>query len=387
MTSWNWLTQTQARWPFVLRVLLKTGLLLAAFNLIYAALQPLPAIGQLSIYGWLAPYRPRLPYADRPELAYSLSLNSLETMFASHAIRAPKATDEYRVALIGDSSTWGVLLRPEETYAGVLNTLDLSSPDGRRMVFYNLGYPQQSLAKDGLILQEALHYGLDEVLWLVTLEAFAPHAQLDPLIVRQNPARARALLGDELVAHYESLPDGPILHRSTFWDETLFGQRRALADWWRLQWYGLAWASTGLDQHYPVSYPLRSNDFSPQDFDGDLTSWQNYNAERPLTADDLAFGVLTRLSQVAGSVPLRLVNEPIFIADGQGSETRYNFWYPRWAYDLYRELLSDHAQAYNWAYLDLWDAIAPDEFTDSPVHLTPRGAQQTGKALAAWLTR
>ena len=386
MTGWNWLTQTQARWPFALRVLLKTALLLTVFNLTYATWQPLPAIGQVSVYGWLVPYRLRLPYADRPELAYSLSLNSLEAMFASHAIRAPKAADEYRVALIGDSSTWGVLLRPEETYAGVLNSLELRSPDRRRMVFYNLGYPQQSLTKDSLILQEALRYELDEVLWLVTLEAFAPYAQLDPLIVRQNPARARAALGDELVARYESLPDGATLHRPSLWDTTLFGQRRALADWWRLQWYGLAWSATGIDQHYPTDYPLRSNDFSPQAFGGDLAHWQGYRAERPFAANDLAFNVLARLRREAKGVKLRLVNEPIFIADGQGSETRYNFWYPRWAYDAYRELLSSFAQAESWVYLDLWDAIAPDEFTDSPVHLTPRGAQQLGQALADWLS-
>jgi len=384
MTGWEWLTQAAASWPFVVRVLLKAALLLVVFNLGYAALQPLPSIGQASIYGWLVPYRPRLPYADRPELAYSLSLNSLEAMFASHAIRAPKAPDEYRVALIGDSSTWGVLLRPEETYVGVLNNLSLRAADGRRMVFYNLGYPQQSLAKDGLILSEALRYGLDEVVWLVTLEAFAPYAQLDPLIVRQNPARLRALLGDD-AARYEALPDGPTLHRPNLWDQTLFGQRRALADWWRLQWYGLAWATTGIDQHYPADYPLRSSDFAAEDFGGDLTGWQAFSFAKPFTADDLAFDVLARARQALEAVPLRLVNEPIFIAAGQGSEARYNFWYPRWAYDQYRALLNAQAEAENWAYLDLWDAIAPTEFTDSPVHLTPRGAQQVGEALASWL--
>jgi len=384
MNGWEWLTQPAARWPFVVRVLLKTALLLLVFNLAYALLAPLPAIGQASVYGWLAPYRLRLPYADRPELDYNLSLNSLEAMFASHAIRAPKAADEYRVALIGDSSTWGVLLRPEETYAGVLNSLGLRANDDRRMVFYNLGYPQQSLAKDGLILSEALRYELDEVLWLVTLEAFALPSQLDPLLVRQNPARLRALLGDSTSRY---LSAGPGLGSSNLWDETLFGQRRALADWWRLQWYGLAWATTGIDQHYPSTYPLRSSDFYAEDFGGDLTSWQNYRADAPFSADDLAFDVLAQARRITGAVPLRLVNEPIFIAAGQGSKVRYNFWYPRWAYDQYRDLLSAYAQAEQLAYLDLWDSIAPDEFTDSPVHLTAQGAQQLSTAIAAWIAR
>ena len=32
-------------------------------------------------------------------------------------------------------------------------------------------------------------------------------------------------------------------------------------------------------------------------------------------------------------------------------------------------------------YLDLWDAIPPDEFTDTPVHLTPAGTRLLAEML------
>ena len=87
----------------------------------------------------------------------------------------------------------------------------------------------------------------------------------------------------------------------------------------------------------------------------------------------------------AGSVPVVLINEPIFISDGANSDVRYNSFYPRWAYDAYRVLLAERAAAEGWRYLDLWDAIPPDEFTDTPVHLTPAGARLLAEKLVAAL--
>ncbi len=43
-------------------------------------------------------------------------------MFASHEISAgAKPADEFRVILIGDSSTWGFLLPADQTLAAYLN--------------------------------------------------------------------------------------------------------------------------------------------------------------------------------------------------------------------------------------------------------------------------
>jgi hypothetical protein len=76
-----------------------------------------------------------------------------------------------------------------------------------------------------------------------------------------------------------------------------------------------------------------------------------------------------------------IVNEPIFISDGENSDLRYNLWYPRWAYDSYRQLYQAAAENLDWHFLDLWNSIDSDEFTDSPVHLTPTGTQYLAEQL------
>jgi lysophospholipase L1-like esterase len=63
----------------------------------------------------------------------------------------------------------------------------------------------------------------------------------------------------------------------------------------------------------------------------------------------------------------------MLISDGLNSDIRYNFFYPRWAYGAYRQQVAELAAAQNWHYLDLWDLVPADEFTNSAIHLTPDG--------------
>ena len=119
---------------FARNVLVKALLLFVIANLLFAASDPLPALGRLSAYNRLFPGRKRLPYSDDPQRAYSLSLFQLDAMFASHELEAgPKPPGEYRLLLIGDSSTWGFLLKPDQTLSAYLNTAGLKTPDGRRI--------------------------------------------------------------------------------------------------------------------------------------------------------------------------------------------------------------------------------------------------------------
>ena len=111
------------------------------------------------------------------------------------------------------------------------------------------------------------------------------------------------------------------------------------------------------------------------DFEADV-SWQSFKQPTTLTEDNLAFDVLAAGLKLAGNVPVVIVNEPMFISTGVNSDLRYNSFYPRWAYDQYHELLNEQAQRNNWHYLDVWNAIAPEDFTDTPVHLNPAGSAQ-----------
>ncbi|MBM4422683.1 MAG: hypothetical protein FJ030_04740 [Chloroflexi bacterium] len=344
-------------------LLLKTALLFAVANLLLAAGDPLPALGRLSLYNALFPGRPRLPFGETPDRAYNFSLYQLEAMFAAHEISAPKPADEYRVVLIGDSSVWGTLLRPEDTLAGRINAAALTAADGKRIRAYNLGYPTMSLMKDLLMLDLAAQHQPDMIVWLTTLESFPANKQLASPIVQNNLEPVRRLIEQHRLS-FDSNDSAFVV--PTFWDRTLIGRRRALADVFRLQLYGVMWAATGIDQDYPATYELRANDLEADDSFHDLKPPH-------LAESDLAFDMLDAGAAIADGIPILFVNEPIFAADGANSDLRYNFFYPRWAYDDYRALWSERAARNGWRALDLWNLVAPAEFTNSAVHLSAAG--------------
>ncbi len=347
---------------FLRNVLLKGLLLFLVLDLLVAAL---PAgIGRLSLYNRLFDGRLRFPFGEDSERSYNLSLFDLDAMFASHVIAVgPKPAGEYRVIVIGDSSTWGTLLRPEETLAGQLDAAHLTACDGRTVRVYNLGYPTVSLTKDLMVLDYALRYQPDLVIWPLTLEAFPYDKQLSSPIVANNAARV-----DDLIARYSlSLdPADPALVRPSFWDQTLIGQRRALADLLRLQLYGVLWSATGIDQTYPTDYTRAQTDF-----DTDVTF---HGQTGPLLdKSQLAFDVFDAVLSAAGDIPVLIINEPMLISSGKNSDLRYNFLYPRWAYDDWRLMMRERAAAEGWIYLDLWNIIPADQFTNSAIHVTPAG--------------
>ncbi len=373
MKSWKWLTGGAYTWGFVARVFVKATALFVMINVVYALLDPIPFLGHLSLYNTLVTGRERLPYGESAA-SNNLSLSSIEAMFASHEISQPKPADEFRLIVIGDSSVWGILLENADTLAGQLDALNLTI-DGRRVNAYNLGHPILSVTKDLMLLDEAMRYQPDAILWSVTLESLPYRDQLTPPLVANNAARVR-----DLIARF-GLPIDPNDHtfvERTFWDRTLIGDRRALADWLRLQMLGFAWNATGIDQVIGDFTP-RSNDFTVD------PSWNAYPDETVIPADALAFDVIAAGHLLAGDVPLLLVNEPIYRANGENSDIRYNAWYPRWAYDQYRAMLTESATSNGWQWIDLWDVIAPEAFTDSPVHLTPSGSRQLAERIAAAL--
>jgi len=335
-------------------ILLKATLLFVLFNFAFIFINKIP-LGNLSLYNSIFPGRARFPFGESRE-SYNLSLFNLDAMFASHVLAGTQKTPgEYRVLFIGDSSVWGTLLTPQQTLAGQLSANRVNAC-GRTVQAYNLGYPTISLTKDLMILDQAKQYQPDMVIWLTTLEAFPSDKQLTSPIVANNAERIRGL-----ITHYQlSLnPNDQALINASKWDQTFVSQRRAVADLLRLQIYGALWAATGIDQVYPKNYERAQTDLEADEDFHELTSLR----------DALALDVLDAGMSAA---PLTLlVNEPILISNGLNHNIRYNFFYPRWAYDEYRQTLAEHAAARHWHYLDLWDLVPADQFTNSAIHLTP----------------
>ncbi len=347
---------------FLRNVLLKGLLLFLVLDLLAAALPS--GVGKLSLYNHLLDGRLRFPFGEDSARSYNLSLFDLDAMFASHIIAAgPKPDGEYRVIVIGDSSTWGTLLRPEETLAGQLDAADMQTCDGRRVRVYNLGYPTVSLTKDLMVLDYALRYNPNLLIWPLTLESFPADKQLSSPIVSNNAARV-----DELIARYDLPldPADPSLVRPDFWEQTLIGQRRALADLLRLQLYGVLWSATGIDQTYPADYTRAQTDF-----DADITFHGQSGPD--LDETQLAFDIFEAVLAAAGDIPVIVVNEPMLISAGENGDLRYNFLYPRWAYDDWRAMMQARAVSEGWNYLDLWNLVPADQFTNSAIHMSPAG--------------
>lgn len=347
------------------RVILKGLLLFLIIDILFTVSTPLPHIAKISAYNEIFPGRPRLPYGEKPDQAYNLSLYSLEAMFASHVLSdGEKPGNEYRILLFGDSSIWGFLLKPENTLASYINKANLKI-NNKVVRAYNLGYPTMSLAKDLMILNYAMRYQPDMIIWLITLESMPTDRQLDSPIVQNNPENIRNLI--EKYRLHLDVNDSRLV-KSSFLKETLIGQRRNLADILRLQLYGILWASTGIDQYYPPNYEPPQSDFTE-----DVSFHNLYPPE--LKPEDLALDELSAGQQMADSIPIIFINEPIFISKGENSDIRYNFFYPRWAYDQYRLLLKELAQQNGWHYLDFWNLVPAREFTNSAIHMTPVGSQ------------
>jgi hypothetical protein len=370
-----------------LRVLIKAALIFATFNLLFAWLNP--PIGKLTAYNWLWPGRVRFPYSESPKY-YSQDYNTpliqdFDAMFGAHILSASptsspkgKPADEFRVLLLGDSSTWGGHVTPDDMLASQINRLSLTTCDGRNVKAYNLGYPWPSLLRDVLILDHAMQYQPDMVIWLVTLHSFEkkladrefliPHAERMAEVIAEHQLVLPKVYSDQVVA------------QPTLWDKTIIGQRGKLKSLILNQVYGLMWSATGIDNANGL--PKERPPF-PQDVEADVSyfDYQSPNDSLALVRS-LMFDVVRVGHEVAGDAPLIVVNEPIFIVSGKNSELRYNHVYPRWAYDAYRQSLAEWMSAQGYPFYDVWNALPASEFSNDMAHRDPQGEEVFANLLA-----
>ncbi len=280
----------------VRNVLIKGILLFLLLNFAIGLIPPGTHPRTISLYNVVFPGRTRLPFGENPAEAYNLSLYELEVMFSSHEINGnPKSPDEFRIILIGDSATWGTLLRPDETLSGVINQDELTTTDGRTVRAYNLAYPSMSLTKDLMILEKALDYEPDLILWPVTLESFPKNVQIDTPLVSNNPKRVIPLI-EEFNLSLDEQHSG--FEEPTYWDQTLIGRRRSILDAIQLQLYGVLWAATGIDQTYPEDYTP-----AQRDFEADADDYKTWS-QPTLPLDQLYWEVLDAGVMLAGDVPV-----------------------------------------------------------------------------------
>ena len=347
-----------------LRLGIKAILIFILANLAFAFFDP--PVGSLTLYNRLVPGRLRFAFAGGP--AVDASVGELDALFASHIISGPKQSNEFRVVLLGDSSVWGDLLSPSQTLSEQINQGNFAC-NGRRIVAYNLGYPHPFLIKDLLILDEAKKYQPDMVIWMITLDTLRPRGP-NPFVVT-NQSRIISLV-QRYNIHYgvSGLNAG-----TSLWERTIIGQRSRLASLAALQEYGVYWAGMNYPVPDPAGYiPVKN------DLDNATPFFMGYQANTDVS--HFLFPLINSGYQIAGSIPLAVINEPMFISTGRNSDVGYNEFYPRWAYDAYRDIMSRDAHENGWRYYDLWNAIPQSLFMDTALHLSPKGQNVLAQLVA-----
>jgi len=341
-----------------LRILVKAFCLFAAVNIIYALVNP--PVYEITAYNAIFPGRVRMPFGDGAD-PHVVMVDDVDVMFASHAVSARKAPGEYRVVLIGDSSVWGENLTAQESLSAQWNAADVRCGE-RGIKVYNLGYPHPSVIKDLIILDKAMEYDPDLVVWFVTLNTLMPR-RLSPFLAANHERALRVL--DKYNIPFEQ-EEALLTNESTFYQRTLLGQRSHLARLIKLQALGVVWVATGTD----MSAPTENTAISP-----DVEDDTRYRGMKPSPdlKELILFNALAAGHDIAGSAPILIVNEPMFVASGANKDVRYNEGYSRWAYDQYRQAIAAEAQNAQWNYLDLWNSIPPEYFSDTPLHLSAPG--------------
>jgi hypothetical protein len=357
----------------VWRVIGKTCLVLLIINFAFPLLSFLH-FPSVSLYNHLYPGRQRLPFGENPSLSYNLTLNDIDAMLASHVVANSDPGAGYSIFVIGDSSIWGTLLENRDTVPAQLqNAVNAGKQTNAPVRVYNLGYPTSSVLKDLVLLDEAMQYQPDMVIWFVTLNSLIKNSYQEAPIVLNNPEKTNAVI-ERYGLDTELLPE------RTYWEKTFLEQRRDIYDRIRLQVLGSMWAATRIDQYIPEEYTPAARDLEADD------SYQ-YLEGHTLSENDLDLSVITSFIAQNPSVRVIVVNEPILISSGANSDLRYDLYYPRWTYDTYRALISAKFEEIEIQYIDLWDVVPETLFTNSAIHYDAQGVDIVTEKLYSFIMK
>ena len=152
----------------MLRVFAKALILLIALDLVLLVTGVDPSLAITRVNLWSIAGKAGIPRLIAPSV-YVRGQLPLDGQLAAHTIAyMPKAADEFRVIILGDSAQWGYGLNPEDTLTEQLNAHGLHMNSGKRIVVFNLGLPNFSVVRDTVILDGVTRYQPDLVLWFVT---------------------------------------------------------------------------------------------------------------------------------------------------------------------------------------------------------------------------
>ena len=219
-----------------------------------------------------------------------------------------------------------------------------------------------------MILNRALEFKPDLIIWSMTFESFPIDKQLTTALVADNIDEFRQLA--------ERVPLRSLEHELAKAKPAPLSfnkLRRDLFDLIRLQLYGFLWSATGVDQDDPEDYPRPQQDFDADD------SFHGVSGVYPPELQ--SWDVLDAGETLANGTPILFVNEPMVISSGKNGNIRYNFYYPRNAYDAWRSEWLTSCEIKSRRCLDAWDLLTYHRFTNSAIHYDAIGATDLSQVI------
>ncbi len=350
----------------LIRVLAKALIFALLLNAVVLALgvDPVRVLVRLNTYHLLGHGRERLAYPSD----FRNGQLPLDALMAMHAISSPKHPDEFRVVLLGESGIAGWGLPDEATLAAQLTGHRIRIA-GNELVAYNLAYPHPSVVRDLLILDAALAYAPDLIVWFVTPSALndAPDvSDANPVFFDLNRGQLERLARqypDSLGEWYRLHAPALLSEEPTWLRYVAIHDQDLLPIWLNALLYPFVSPDLAVSNRRIGLEPVPEEAFYTDEHPGFYTmpnvTWQV-----------LKVGCRHAASQGAD---LLLVNEPMAIGGGPYSAINYNQQYSRALYDRYRQVLAAYADEQGIGYVDLWDAIPPERFTDTVLHADAQG--------------
>jgi hypothetical protein len=362
----------------MLRVFVKALILLIVFDVAQMALGLTEAIDHWSIYRALTPPTKRL--GD----AFNIGDPAwwrIDVLLDAHEIAQPKASDEYRVVVLGDSATFCLYCRAGEAIPQALTDLE-QMIDGKRVRAYNLAYPGPDWLKDILILKHALQYQPDAIVWLVTAKGSSDQ----PTAAQPDAHLFTRLNADELPDlqrryNFEAWEMAQFADANAWYQSSIFARGGRLRDWINLlaRTAQSALIYPGQDRTREYLLPGEPVTQRPIKFPAEITSELPGYGTLPNSRWDL-LTTGQRMAQEAG-VPLLLVNEPIYLASGPHSDMNYNSDYERAVYDRFRTAMTAFTRDHQLHYLDLWNHLPSEEFSNTALHYNLQGNRHIAREI------
>jgi len=326
-----------------LRVLLKA---LIFFFVFYVLLISFPGPSYF-LFKQLMPKFDKFPvnvvyYSNSTKHGFNvLNVFDINSLLYSHAISSgAKPKNQYRIIFIGDSTVY---------FGKIYSMLNGYKCGGKFLRAYNLGYPGVAATKDLMILQEAMKYSPNLIVWSVTFSIVEDNVAF----LRANPDRFLQLANTYNLskASYNSfLKRKPVFNQS--------GNMRL--DTYLILYYSILRPATG-DQNYIIQTAL-NDEAGPTE-----------QVVAPGREDHL-LSILRAFKEMTEGIPVLLINEPrpsVIVNLDQ--------------YKQFRKDILPLSGKERIDFLDLWNLVPDRDFIDH-VHRNDEGETLYGKAVIPAIT-